>query len=399
MKTSTMPTINIEKSLLVVGFLLLPFLASAQLDLYTFKDSTTTYQAITPDTILGSGDDGPSSVFLYNDSDGDGNPDNSADGINATGPGYDIGFIFKFNGVDYDRFGVNTNGFITLGKSAQTPSVMFNESDLEGTPYIINPISDSSSFYDDVAMAPIDTAARNRISAFGVEIVGDAIQGDSKLGFSVLGVSPDRELVVQWESFQTFGSTSSDISFQIRLHETSNIIDFIYDIPTGVDPGQGNVYYPAVGLGGFNIRDTNDYINVSVSGSTPDWSMPTLGDSLDATCKFDETTVIPSGTWYRFTPPLLSVGLTDPNASQYNINIYPNPASDLVDIVLKDLNPSENIVLSITDIQGREVYSETINNAGISFTKKLDVSSFSEGMYLVNIVSGNKLSVKKLIIQ
>ena len=44
-----------------------------------------------------------------------------------------------------------------------------------------------------------------------------------------LGITPNREFVVEYNKISTWGSCATYATFQIRLYETTNVIDFIYD--------------------------------------------------------------------------------------------------------------------------------------------------------------------------
>lgn len=76
------------------------------------------------------------------------------------------------------------------------------------------------------------------------------------------------------------------------------------------------------------------------------------------------------------------------------INVFPSPATDLVNItVTQDIN---NGVLSVTDMNGREVMTQTVN--GKQFT--VDVNSLRAGNYIIvlkqkNVILGRKTFVKK----
>ena len=71
-------------------------------------------------------------------------------------------------------------------------------------------------------------------------------------------------------------------------------------------------------------------------------------------------------------------------------NVYPNPASTEITI-----NATDNLTkISIFDLAGKEVYT----SLKPSTNEKVDLSSFTRGMYIVEVVTDNKKSVKKLII-
>lgn len=74
-------------------------------------------------------------------------------------------------------------------------------------------------------------------------------------------------------------------------------------------------------------------------------------------------------------------------------SIYPNPASDELTIELPTKVESANIV--ITDMQGREVLSTSMNNA----MKTVDVSTLNKGAYIMKIASQNTSITKNIVIK
>lgn len=77
-------------------------------------------------------------------------------GSSVTGPGFDIGFPFVFNGTTFDRIGIKADGWIGLGLSSVTPSVNLNS----GSTYV--PLSGTST------AIPIEL--RSRITGFARDL-------------------------------------------------------------------------------------------------------------------------------------------------------------------------------------------------------------------------------------
>ena len=72
------------------------------------------------------------------------------------------------------------------------------------------------------------------------------------------------------------------------------------------------------------------------------------------------------------------------------ISIYPNPATLIINIVsINNINE-----IRIFDIQSRVVFYEKIN----AKTKKIDISNFSTGVYITEIVTNNIITRKKFVI-
>jgi uncharacterized repeat protein (TIGR01451 family) len=110
---------------------------------------------------------------------------------------YTIPFSFTFNGVAYTQFSIQCNGFIAMG-----PSVVSS----------YTPISSGTS--------------NNVISALAADLQTNL--ADSELRFETLGTSPDQVLVIQWKNFRHYAATGDAYNFQIRLYETSNLVEIVF---------------------------------------------------------------------------------------------------------------------------------------------------------------------------
>jgi hypothetical protein len=155
---------------------------------YTFTNSTGIYTPITGGIVLGtiSNDD---QVFNANIT---GAPPP------VTASGFPIGFFFTYNGIVYDKFAVNTNGWIVLGTGSFT---------IGGSGTAVNYI-------------PISTAGPagfvNAISGLGHDLQG---QSGSELSFKTEGVAPNRVLTVQWSGYRSFNTTGNNYNFQIERNK------------------------------------------------------------------------------------------------------------------------------------------------------------------------------------
>jgi len=151
-------------------------------DFYSFSSTTGTYTEITGGTLHGSG----TSV-----------DDTSYNGVN-------IGFTFRFNGMDYTQLGINANGFVRLGGTAFTGTCGYT------------------------AISSTDTVnCANLAAAQSEDLQGDTT---AELRSELLGTAPNQVFVIQWKNFKHYGSggTGDNYNFQIRLYETSNLVEFVY---------------------------------------------------------------------------------------------------------------------------------------------------------------------------
>jgi len=94
-----------------------------------------------------------------------------------------------------------------------------------------------------------------------------------------------------------------------------------------------------------------------------------------------------------------SLGVEENVLSLNQVNLFPNPASQMVNINYTLENSSE-VKISIFNIAGQEVYTENIVEgfAGENFSE-INVSSFVKGTYFVKIQSNESNVTKKLIVE
>jgi hypothetical protein len=75
------------------------------------------------------------------------------------------------------------------------------------------------------------------------------------------------------------------------------------------------------------------------------------------------------------------------------ITLFPNPAKENVFIKLDYFSPSQEI--TITDIQGKIIYTQKLE----SLSTTINTSSFSKGIYFLNVIDGTQKTTKKFMIE
>jgi hypothetical protein len=87
------------------------------------------------------------------------------------------------------------------------------------------------------------------------------------------------------------------------------------------------------------------------------------------------------------------VGVNETKFAEH-INLYPNPASDLLYLEMNDLNINEDADLFIFDVHGKEQKHLSITKYNI--LNPIDINYLPKGMYLVNVIVGDKIFTKKI---
>jgi len=160
-----------------------------------------------------------------------------------------IGFDFKFNGKTFNQFVLNTNGFIKLGNVAPSAVNIYYPNANLATGGAIN-VKDSNLIY------PFNRnlEASDKSAAFKVQTQGSAGERICTIEFKNL---TDKIKESQYTS----------VSFQIKLYEGTNVIEFIYD-EFKASENAALLSIAAVGIKG---DDAANSINVA-KGSGISWS-------------------------------------------------------------------------------------------------------------------------------
>lgn len=151
-----------------------------------------------------------------------------------------IGFEFFLQGIRYTQFSATSNGFVGLSSTGGAVS--------------------SSNYSVDLG-----TAALPLISAMG----GDLETGTAgKVHYKVTGAAPNRVLTVEFLNMGiTYNNVTSDGTFQVRLHETTGQIEFVYgSMSRGPLTGAGVGNSGNLGIG-FSVAAANGSL-VSIVSAT-----------------------------------------------------------------------------------------------------------------------------------
>jgi hypothetical protein len=269
--------------------------AEAQVSAYTFSQATGTFTPISG-SVLGAATGNTTTTNL-----------------NSNVYPLTLPFNFVFNGIPYNTLNVSTNGFITFGATAPTTTTTA-------------PISST-------------TAYEGAVSVFGRDLssVFDINSTTGDISWETTGTAPNREAVIQWKNFRPNSSTSTTaaytFSFQIRLHETSNIIQMIYSSGTYLVGNTTVSGTSQIGLRGMAATDFNTRLNAT----TLEFVNSTPGTANSSTQAFNTANAVPGmpaqGLTYTWVPPTcyaptgLTGGTTTNNSASISWTASPSVPS------------------------------------------------------------------------
>jgi len=175
-----------------------------------------------------------------------------------------IGFSFNYFGVNYSQARINTNGWISLNVTGSADAM------------------DNSELFTSALPATV-------IAPWWDDLSTDAT---SSVSYITEGIAPDRVFIAEWKRVLAFYSTGTTarLSFQVKLYESSNVIEFCYGT---AEAGNHDVSESA----SIGIKD--------ITGGSGHFKEATTGSTT-----YGVTNLSSASNWptinYRFTPPTLA---------------------------------------------------------------------------------------------
>ena len=94
---------------------------------------------------------------------------------------------------------------------------------------------------------------------------------------------------------------------------------------------------------------------------------------------------------------VLSLGIESEQLNGHAITLYPNPCKDHLYVGM-DGGPLAGIQLSMINLVGQTLYSEVLDDDHGRMVRAINVGSFPEGIYLLQLKAGNEILTKKVVI-
>jgi len=203
-----------------------------------------------------------------------------------------------------------------------------------------------------------------------------------------------------------YGCVSTSVSRAsggAQMYQVAGVANFVMDktftvTPASVQAG-GNAtlkfYFTETEIAAWETATGNNRSTLVIikDGGTPEYVTTTVGAfGTHVTLEGTFTTGI-NGTYY-FGKLESILGVTENQFSVFNVSPVPSDG----ELVLS-LSTNKNVDVKLFDIRGRRVYAELHTNNSDMFTTTLDFSAIAAGVYMLDVQSGSKRAVKKIVIQ
>jgi PKD repeat protein len=167
----------------------------------------------------------------------------------GTSAAINIGFTFNYCGTDYTQIKACSNGWLTFNTAVVSSTWTNTTSDLNTIKPALMPL------FDDLA-------------GWGSACA---------MNYQVSGTSPNQIFTIEYKNWNWRSSSAGTISFQVRLYEGSNIIQYIYrQDPVAVDAGTS----ATIGIG--DNAGTPGFLTLDGPTASPTVSSTTFTTTISA---------------------------------------------------------------------------------------------------------------------
>ncbi|MCB0397101.1 MAG: T9SS type A sorting domain-containing protein [Flavobacteriales bacterium] len=185
-----------------------------------------------------------------------------------------------------------------------------------------------------------------------------------------------------------FSSTpiaQSDI-FDVTSNEVNTWVTLPFTAPAQVDPD--STYVASLGIFGL---DAGDVLRVGedLTVNQPEASVA-------------PTTFVYGGAWYWIpNVPMIRLNTTstvgvDEITERFNLNLYPNPATDAVNVYANTL-PAEPITLTLTNLLGEVVMTRTVSPIMGQINERIALNNLDNGIYMLRMQGADWEKTMKVV--
>jgi hypothetical protein len=165
--------------------------------------------------------------------------------------------------------------------------------------------------------------------------------------------------------------------------DLSNISSVFWDFGNGMTSTDFYPVYFYDSVGTYSVCLEVYFTNGCTASSCVTFTMDANGVSGPGGAQMNGFWLNTTGTYPNNVNELTS--------TQTSVNMFPNPTSGNVAVNASQLNPSENTIIRIYSIDGKEVFANNFGSGVESNIFQLNVSDLSNGYYFLSLQNGNQI--------
>ncbi len=249
--------------------------------------------------------------------------------------------------------------------------------------------------YTGTSITGVDTTVLAKFS-------GLSVKNNSSVRYSVPGqIQAENYYYQQGLAFGTttdigggkymFSTSAGDYADYLVYIADSTVFDITFRVSANSTAGSLQLQL----IDEKNNKNTIGTFSMPVTGGSQKWQSVTEVVTLPSGYYTLRMLVVTGGfnlNWMSFSfPSVVNTPLTE-----NNLQLYPNPSNDRLNLVLPISNNSDGVI-SVYNISGKLIKTTNFLNLN-SNTYTLDVHNLDEGIYLIKIITREKILTSKFII-
>lgn len=269
-------------------------------------------------------------------------------------------FTFTYGGRAYTTLQATTDGYIDF-RGSSTYSQSINE--------LGKGLTTVAPYYDDLT----------------------GVSGTAS--YAVSGTAPSRVFTFQWLNWGIgFNATTANISFQVKLYEGTNVLQFVYRPEAGA---LSTTPSASIGIDGgtATVGSYGNFISLSDASAAP-----TLVNNATAAQPVNTISTRPAaGQTYTFTPAGTLATRTALGASQ--LELFPNPAAGAFTLRLPALAAERTAQVALFNSLGQLLQSRSLELSPAGTQTQVDVSSLAAGLYTLRVQAGSQVATQQVAVK
>ncbi len=237
-------------------------------------------------------------------------------------------------------------------------------------------------------------------TAVGMSLIApffDDLNGVSgTASYAVTGTAPSRVFTFEWLNWGVYSGDAAtatpSLSFQVKLYETTNIIQFVYrpegSAPTPAPSARIGIEGNSAAVGG-----RGNFVSLTDASAAP-----VLVDNTTSTAEFNAIATRPAaGQVYTFTPGTNLAARTALGTG--SLEVFPNPAQRAFTLRLPALAAERTAQVTLFNSLGQQVQARLLELVPAGTQTQIDISTLSSGLYTLRVQAGSHTAAQQVAVE
>ena len=211
--------------------------------------------------------------------------------------------------------------------------------------------------------------------------------------YAVSGTAPNRVFTFEWLNWADgYAATVASLSFQAKLYEGTNVIQFVYRPEAGTFDSSTASASIGIDGGTTTVGTRGNFISLTNASAAP-----AVVNTMTGTPVNTINTRPAAGQVYTFTPPGTLAARSA--LSSGPLDLFPSPAHGTFTLRLPALVAGTAVQVSILNSLGQQLRSRSLAAAGGQTQVEVEVATLAAGLYTVRVQAGSQVATRQVAVE